>query len=535
MTMTTRKGIGKTGTVTTTTTTMEMMMPGPCRRHMPPAGGRRLRAQPLARVVAIVMARELRLARGRGRVPRTREGSRIVRSASCGQKGHWRGDPSCPKVQSGEVEPRDGGAGSGALFNESQAVPAERAASPVKRFATPTSPSATSEEGLKVSRVNWTYMVNSEGWNLLDGYNSGDSSDPDRGESRAAPARSAEPRRKKAQKCKVSLQAILAALGGDVEDAEMLAKLERLQEKIEKRAKDKEPRRMEVEPHEILAILPHLGKGEKKQLLRQLQAGQDEEAVMQAMAASSASMKRDDHRRSYGVPERGRGSTSGTTGGASSGGGGDPDAVVAAKDLPAPVRKKRVEEFRRSLYENALDRRGQLRLSDASDVPRGAQEVCPHRYEDLQWGANASAEWANCRGCKLRKVLYYSSLHGALMEGAEPCLDGLIILDTGCRTAVAGKEWHDTYCRLLRGLQCRVTEHEEVFRFGAGQPVLSTEARIYPIELGSQRSWLRLAVVESPKDRRVQSWSGRRSWPGGICAWTLLSSSSPWAKGRGRT
>eukprot|EP00435_Cladocopium_sp_Y103_P004381 s1678_g1.t1 len=118
------------------------------------------------------------------------------------------------------------------------------------------------------------------------------------------------------------------------------------------------------------------------------------------------------------------------------------------------------------------------RPSDASDVPRGLQEECPHAFKDLKWGANGSAQWADCRRCKLRKCLYYSVTHGALMEGAEPNLEGLIILDTGCRTAVAGRAWHDAFMAKLYALNLEwfSVEHEEVFRFGAGKPVLCTEA-----------------------------------------------------------
>ena len=78
-------------------------------------------------------------------------------------------------------------------------------------------------------------------------------------------------------------------------------------------------------------------------------------------------------------------------------------------------------------------------------------------------------------------------------------------MDTGCRTAVAGQRWHERYQSHLRalGLQWLSVEHEEVFRFGAGRPVLSTEAKIYPIWVGETPSWLRLAVVESEKDSRV--------------------------------
>ena len=170
-----------------------------------------------------------------------------------------------------------------------------------------------------------------------------------------------------------------------------------------------------------------------------------------------------------------------------------------------------MEEFRRALYEGGLDRRGRLRPSEASDIPQGEQEVCPHAYEDLKWGANGSAHWADCKKCRLRKVLYYSHMHGAMMverekEEANLLLkDREVILGTGCRTAVAGASWHRRFQTMLKqqGLGWSTVEHEEVFRFGAGRPVLSTEAHLYPVQVGGMLSWLRLAVVESTKDSRV--------------------------------
>ena len=44
-----------------------------------------------------------------------------------------------------------------------------------------------------------------------------------------------------------------------------------------------------------------------------------------------------------------------------------------------------------------------------------------------------------------------------------------IILDTGCRTAVAGEEWHHRFQQMLdaKGLRYETVEHEEIFRFGA--------------------------------------------------------------------
>ena len=45
------------------------------------------------------------------------------------------------------------------------------------------------------------------------------------------------------------------------------------------------------------------------------------------------------------------------------------------------------------------------------------------------------------------------------------------------------------------GLKYYPVEHEEVFRFGAGSPVLSTRAYVYPVTVYKEKSWVRIAKV----------------------------------------
>ena len=88
---------------------------------------------------------------------------------------------------------------------------------------------------------------------------------------------------------------------------------------------------------------------------------------------------------------------------------------------------------------------------------------------------------------------------------------GHVILDTGCRTAVAGRKWHMTLQSLMRqkGLPFYKTNHEEVYRFGAGAPVLSTEAFLYAVQIYDHKSWVRIAVVDNtPDDGRVAECPG---------------------------
>ena len=74
-------------------------------------------------------------------------------------------------------------------------------------------------------------------------------------------------------------------------------------------------------------------------------------------------------------------------------------------------------------------------------------------WQNLRWGANGAAHWASCKACKLKKVLYYSMDHGALTAKTVLEEDPMdvwmlehaarkVILDSGCRTAVAGAKWH---------------------------------------------------------------------------------------------
>lgn len=73
------------------------------------------------------------------------------------------------------------------------------------------------------------------------------------------------------------------------------------------------------------------------------------------------------------------------------------------------------------------------------------------------------------------KVLYYS-IWSTPMQ---------VILDTGCRTAVAGAIWHRNFQEKLnqRQLPYFPVKRQETFRFGAGEPVISTTAYAYPHSL----------------------------------------------------
>ena len=218
---------------------------------------------------------------------------------------------------------------------------------------------------------------------------------------------------------------------------------------------------------------------------------------------------------------------------ASSSAAGPPPSSTDAVSVPEVVRQRKLKEFRRTLYENALDKKGRLKPSAAADFPVTAeQENCTHPWEGIRWGANGSAHWGHCKQCHLKRVLYYSNEHGAMVAGRVAqqvfMLDGgavSVILDTGCRTAVAGSRWHRQFQKALEDQQLSwsTVDQEEIFRFGAGAPILSTRAMIYPVTLGESKvkSWLRISEVNSTStDDRVE-WCPALVGPSEMARWNI--------------
>ena len=414
--------------------------------------------------------------------------------------------------------------------------------------------------GVTARQCNWTLMVGS--WDVIKDYNSeaeetvsshSDTSDSEIDEYVKKYQLHDPPAMKKTtkEKLKVKLLTVLKSLAEDEEDAEVKKRLKRKEKRLQdkaaaratgsqasgseapkkSRAKKETPdpkldEDMGLSTADLLQLLPHMSKEEKKILYRQLKREREDEAVKlfgkNAASSTPTMMKRPDRRRdgysAASVP-------SGTVGrGLRKEDVQEPPDMEAT--MPVGVRKKRMDQFRKELYEAAKNRKGRVVPSEASDLPTAEQENCPHPFERLLWGANSNAQWASCRDCKLRKVLYYSAMHGAMaVDQTMPDIleedngayhsnilaPGHVILDTGCRTAVAGRNWHNNLQELMRqkGMPFYKAYHEEVFRFGAGAPVLSTEAFIYAIQIYDHRSWVRIAVVDNtPEDGRVAECPG---------------------------
>ncbi|CAE7249975.1 TY1B-ER1, partial [Symbiodinium sp. KB8] len=74
---------------------------------------------------------------------------------------------------------------------------------------------------------------------------------------------------------------------------------------------------------------------------------------------------------------------------------------------------------------------------------------------------------------------------------------GQVILDSGCRTAVAGTLWHEALQQHLRskGILWETVEEDESFQFGAGAPEKSTCACLYPAGIFGQVDVIRMSCV----------------------------------------
>ena len=57
----------------------------------------------------------------------------------------------------------------------------------------------------------------------------------------------------------------------------------------------------------------------------------------------------------------------------------EPPPSRSENQMPEPVRREKLKEFRRHLYEASLDHKGRCKPSEASDFPtKREQEVCKH-------------------------------------------------------------------------------------------------------------------------------------------------------------
>ena len=181
------------------------------------------------------------------------------------------------------------------------------------------------------------------------------------------------------------------------------------------------------------------------------------------------------------------------------------------RDKAEGVRKRELEEFRVALWRRSWTG-SRTSPSTASPMPNEKQARCAHPFEQLVWVSNQHGHFARCKRCDLKNVLYFSERHGALV--AEPAAHealaaalpdrpvGQVILDSGCRTAVAGWKWHRALQEALteKGVKWLEVPEHEVFQFGAGGPEISEKAFLYPAGIYGNADVIRMSAVGGPAD-----------------------------------
>ena len=77
-------------------------------------------------------------------------------------------------------------------------------------------------------------------------------------------------------------------------------------------------------------------------------------------------------------------------------------------------------------------------------------------------------------------------------------IPGLAIADSGCKNSVGGRLWHELFQKTLNAMGVpwmSVREHE-TYRFGAGEPVVSEMAFLYPVSVHDEWDILRMSLVD---------------------------------------
>ena len=181
------------------------------------------------------------------------------------------------------------------------------------------------------------------------------------------------------------------------------------------------------------------------------------------------------------------------------------------RDKAAAVFKRELDDFR--------DDGHRARASSRAPRPSEQQAKCPRPWDSLVWSANQHGHQARCQRSDLKNVLLWSCRHGVLATSSQttstlPSVDtdqttrsaltsgdglpvGQVILDSGCRAAVAGWRWRRALQEELRRRNFGWIEvaERETSQFGSGQPELSTRAFIYPAGIYGQNTAVRMSAV----------------------------------------
>ena len=184
--------------------------------------------------------------------------------------------------------------------------------------------------------------------------------------------KSPEQAKEKASKYKAASRTVLAALEeeADEDDHKLKRRLEKKKEKVKEKEKELKavaakskarPMETDLPAAEMLEILPYMSKEEKKQLYKKLKEERDMEASKQLFKKGTPEKVTRPDKKKEGYTA----ASSSTT---------PAPETASVSTLPEPVRKKRLKEFRRALYEGALDRKGRVKPSEASELPTPEQD-----------------------------------------------------------------------------------------------------------------------------------------------------------------
>ena len=152
---------------------------------------------------------------------------------------------------------------------------------------------------------------------------------------------------------------------------------------------------------------------------------------------------------------------------------------------------------------------GERTKYDANKIKE--QSECPHRFEDLKWGANGASIHASGGRCGARTVVQFAfnrEKKNFMMIGPEPEVqptelllvpvpEGIAMNDTGCRAAVGGIIWHKALRSTMLTLRRRFWSEtqEEYFQFGPGEPIRSSRRWIYDVGVLGRDTVLKISEV----------------------------------------
>ena len=261
--------------------------------------------------------------------------------------------------------------------------------------------------------------------------------------------------------------------------------------------------KVKASPEEVLASLPMMSRKEKKEIQKVLQKEERdyayerlERSQLLPQYESSSEDERDPRATgsSSQMPVRPK---------ATSPAGG---YMERRKDIPKPVKDRMLAQFRKELCDNQTVK-GKIRPSAGAPTPTSEQVRCPHPQDRLRWSSNGDGHYAACRDCGLKHVIYFSERHGAwVATTSSPKTEhevflstapGMAIMDSGCRSAVAGIRWHEEYQTQLKrlGLTWHEEPEEETFQFGSGAPEVSHRGYIYPVGIHGTSELIRMSCV----------------------------------------